>query len=107
MKFFIVTSLLLSSLTSFAQNSGTGPGNTKLSNSSKRLVATCQEVGVQKVLAQAAARDLDVRAEDVSECGVDNRPLNLAAKYVWFCAEASNGEVVQVLTQKPTFGECF
>ena len=79
-----------------------------VASSSDALVKACQKAGVEKVLLQARALGLSVNASDVKECGVDNRPLNVAAKYVWFCATTTGGEKkIQVMTQKPLFRDCF
>ncbi|MCM2350559.1 MAG: hypothetical protein NDI69_11110 [Bacteriovoracaceae bacterium] len=76
--------------------------------SSEKLVKACQKVGIEKVTAQAEAYDLTVRTEEIKECGVDNRPLNFLAKYVWFCATTTGGEKeIKVITQKPAFKDCF
>ena len=76
--------------------------------STEKLIKACEKVGVQKVVDQAEAFGLKVNESEVKECGVDNRPLNFLAKYVWFCADTTGGEKeIKVLTQKPTFRDCF
>lgn len=73
----------------------------------EKLIKSCKAVGVEKVLSQADSYGLKVNASDVKECGVDNRPLNVLAKYVWFCATTTGGEKeIKVLTQKSMFKDC-
>jgi hypothetical protein len=74
---------------------------------SEKLVESCRKVGIEKIVAEAEQKGLSVDPQNVSECGLDNRPLNIS-KYVWFCATTSGGEEdIQVLTQKPLFRKCF
>lgn len=76
--------------------------------STEKLVNACRKVGFSKVVAQAEAYGLTVRTEEIIECGVDNRPLNILAKYVWFCATTTGGEKeIKVITQKTAFKDCF
>ena len=71
----------------------------------KKLVNECRKVGVNKVLSQAKSLGIMVKKEDIKVCEVDARIFSLS-KYVWFCAETSQGRVSQI-TQKPLFGDCF
>lgn len=94
MKLLLVASLTLASTASFAI-------------STPKLIEACRKVGVEKVVDQAKAYGLKVNPKNVKECGVDNRPLNIAS-YVWFCATTEGGEKeISQLTQKPAFGKCF
>jgi hypothetical protein len=94
MKILITLSIMTFSFSSFA-----------ISNS--KLVNACKPAGITKLQAQAKAKGLEVRAEDVKECGIDNRLLN-PVKYVWFCATTTDGsEKITKLTQKAPFKPCF
>lgn len=76
--------------------------------STEKLIQACQKAGIEKVVSQAEDIGLRVNSKDVKECGVDNRPLNVLAKYVWFCATTTGGEKeIKVITQKPLFKDCF
>lgn len=72
----------------------------------EKLVEACRDIGTQKLMRQAQAWGTYVDSRDVRECGVDSRPLN-PTKYVWFCATATNGKKITVMTQKPLFKDCF
>lgn len=74
----------------------------------EKLIKSCQKVGTEKVIDQAKSYGLKIDLKSIKECGVDNRPLNIIAKYVWFCGTTAGGEKeVRVLTQKPIFKDCF
>ncbi len=77
--------------------------------SDARLVQLCRSVGVEKVIDQAQAMGVEVRASQVKVCDIDNDPLNPMASYVWFCVptEDATQSNFQQLVQKPAFGKCF
>ena len=93
MKFLAALMLLSFSVSSFAI-------------STEKLIKACKDVGVEKVLAQARAMNVVIDADQIKECGVDNRPLNIAA-YVWFCGTSSDGVKISQMTQKPALRKCF
>lgn len=106
-RLMVLSALVMFSLNSFAQvESGNGPGN-NLTSSTKKLIESCREVGIAKVVSQAKSYNLKVNPKNVKVCDVDNRLTN-PSKYVWFCAVTTGGEKeIQVLTQKSIFRDCF
>ncbi len=68
------------------------------------LVQACSAVGISKVIAQADVMGLEIDQEAIYECGIHNQG---PTGYVWFCAEASNGEIISKATQKPFYTKCF
>ncbi len=94
MKFFLTMTFLCMTSSSFAI-------------STEKLNKACKEVGTQKILMEARGYGLEVDPATIKECGVDNRPFNIAS-YVWFCGTTSGGEKkIKVLTQKPVLRPCF
>lgn len=69
------------------------------------LVNACRAVGIQKVKAEARAKGITIRDQDVYVCEVDNSHW-IFSNYVWFCADTPRGKL-QHMTQKPRFQSCF
>ncbi len=75
--------------------------------SNSKLVNACKPAGIAKIQADAQTKGVDVNAEAVKECGIDNRLLN-PSKYVWFCATSTDGtQKFNHITQKPALKPCF
>ena len=96
MKMIIALSLSLLSLPAFAI-------------SDKELDRECRDLGIQKVVTQAAAFDCEINVADIAVSDVDNRFYN-PSKYLWYsvpaqCEDSPRTSVTQLVQYRD--GQCY
>lgn len=96
MKFLMTLSLSVLALPAFAI-------------SDKEIGRECRDLGIEKIVTQAAAFDCEINVADIKVSDVDNRFYN-PSKYIWYsvaaqCEDSPRTSVTQLVQYRD--GQCY